>query len=137
MTASLAIRGAGALRCVEWMLGALRAIRWPQVRGAMLFGLAAWAFAALIDLNSLLQFFQTLPADLLLLGYGIDYQIKAFVLLAAIAIADRAVENADHQPDPGQQMLAEQGVAKRHDIAAHDHRDRIDDRLAAWGVRIE
>jgi len=93
MTASLAIRGAGALRCVEWMLGALRAIRWPQVRGAMLFGLAAWAFAALIDLNSLLQFFQTLPADLLLLGYGIDYQIKAFVLLAAIAIADRAVDD--------------------------------------------
>ena len=93
MTVPLAIRGAGAGRYVEWVVGALRAIRWPQVRGAMLFGLAAWAFAALIDLNPLLQFLQTLPADLLLLGYAIDYQIKAFVLLGAIAIADRAVDD--------------------------------------------
>jgi hypothetical protein len=92
VTASLAVRGTRAVRYFEWAVNALRGIRWPQVRGAMLFGLAAWAFAALINLNPLLDFLQTLPADLLLLGYASDYQIKAFALLAAIAIADRAVD---------------------------------------------
>jgi len=75
-----------------WMADALRDIRWSHARGAMLFGLVAWGFTSLINLNSLLQFLQTLPADLVLLGYAMDYQIKAFVLLAAIVIADRAVD---------------------------------------------
>ena len=88
----LEMPGARAVRWFEWAVDALRDIRGPQVRGTISFGLAAWAFTALINLNPLLQFLQTLPADLLLLGYAIDYQIKAFVLLAAIVIAGRAVD---------------------------------------------
>ena len=92
MTVSFALRTREAWRYFDWALEARRGIGWAQVRGAMLFGLAAWAFASLINVHPLLQFLQTLPADRLLLGYAIDYQIKAFVLLAAIAIADRAVD---------------------------------------------
>ena len=92
MTVSFALRNGEARRYFEWAVDALRRIGWPQVRGATLFGLAAWALASLINLHPLLQFLETLPADLLLLGYAIDYQIKAFFLLAAIVIANRAVD---------------------------------------------
>ena len=92
MNVSVAARGAGRKRYLEWAADALREVRWPQVRGTMLFGVAACAFASLINLNPLLQFLRTLPAAALLLGYAIDYQIKAFVLLAAVVIADRAVD---------------------------------------------
>lgn len=92
MNVSVAARGAGRKCYLEWAADALREVRWPQVRGTMLFGVAACAFASLINLNPLLQFLRTLPAAALLLGYAIDYQIKAFVLLAAVVIADRAVD---------------------------------------------
>ena len=93
MNAVVAMRDAGATRYAAWAAEALRGIHWPQVRGAMLFGLAAWAFTSLINLHSLRQFLEMLPADRLLPMFAIDYQIKAFVLLAAIVIADRAVDD--------------------------------------------
>jgi len=92
MNAAVAMRNARATRYANWAADALRGIRWPQVRGAMVFGLAAWAFASLINLQSLRQFLEMLPADRLLPMFAIDYQIKAFVLLVAIVIADRAVD---------------------------------------------
>jgi signal transduction histidine kinase len=88
----VAMRAAGAAHYSRWAIDALRAIRWPQVRGAILFGLAAWAFTSLINLDALLGFLQTLPAERFLPMFAIDNQIKAFVLLAAIVIADRAVD---------------------------------------------
>jgi len=71
---------------------ALRGITWPQLRGAMLFGLLALLFSVLIYLNPIIQLVQVLPWHLLLIGNVIEYQMKALVLLAAIVIADRAVD---------------------------------------------
>jgi signal transduction histidine kinase len=93
MNVVVAMRDAGATPYFKWVWDALRGIRWPQVRSAMLFGLAAWAFTSLINLDPLRQFLQMLPADRLLPMFAIDYQIKAFVLLAAIVIADRAIDD--------------------------------------------
>jgi hypothetical protein len=95
MNAIVAMRRSRATRSFEWLgwvTDALHGVRWPEVRNAMLFGLAAWAFASLIELNSLRQFLRMLPADRLLPLFAIDYQIKAFVLLAAVVIADRAID---------------------------------------------
>jgi hypothetical protein len=92
MSVSIAVRGALQKRYLERAVDALGGVRWPQVRGAMLFGVVACAFTSLININPLLQFLRTQPADLLLLGYAIDYQIKALVLLTAVVIADRAVD---------------------------------------------
>ncbi|MDQ2917871.1 MAG: histidine kinase [Pseudomonadota bacterium] len=70
----------------------LRGVRWSQVRGAMLFGLAATVFTALINWAPALQFARTMPMHLFFLGSGISDQFKALCLLAAIVVADRAVD---------------------------------------------
>ena len=71
---------------------ALSGVTRAQVRGTFLFGLGALAFTALINLVPFVQFFRAMPAHTYLLGNVIDFQIKAFVLLAAIVIAERAVD---------------------------------------------
>jgi len=75
------------------VVGALRSIRWPQVRNAILFGLGALTFSMLINLPPVLQFLSVMPPHLYLLGSVIDFQIKAFVLLLAIVVANRAVDD--------------------------------------------
>ena len=72
------------------LAGALRGIRWPQIRNTMLFGLGAMAFSLLINVSPVMQFLRVMPPHLYLLGAVVDFQIKAFVLLVAI----------DDQPDP-------------------------------------
>jgi hypothetical protein len=79
---------AGVRRAIDALSGVTRA----QIRGTVLFGLGALAFTALINLVPFVQFFRAMPAHTFLLGGVIDFQIKAFVLLAAIVIAERAVD---------------------------------------------
>ena len=71
---------------------ALRGVTRAQVRGAFLFGLGALAFTALINLVPFVQFVKAMPAHTFLLGGLVDFQIRAFVLLGAIVIAERAVD---------------------------------------------
>ena len=70
---------------------ALSGVTRAQIRGAFLFGLGALAFTALINLVPFVQFVKAMPAHMFLLGGFIDFQIRAFVLLGAIVIAERAV----------------------------------------------
>jgi hypothetical protein len=79
-------------RCLD-LVGALRSIRWPQVRNTILFGLGAVTFTLLINFAPVVQFLHVMPPHLYLLGSVIDFQIKAFVLLVAIVVADRAVDD--------------------------------------------
>ena len=79
-------------RLLRGAVEALRGVTWPQVRGAMLFGLMALMFSLLIYLSPTIQLMQLLPWHLLLIGNVIEFQIKASVLLAAIVIADHAAD---------------------------------------------
>jgi hypothetical protein len=73
---------------------ALRNLRWPQIRVAILLGLAMWVLWSLRNFPHVLYWAQTdKDFHLILLGPAIDYQIKAFVLVIAIVIADRAVDD--------------------------------------------
>ena len=79
---------AGVRRAIAAVSGVTRA----QVRGTLLFGLGAFAFTALIHLVPFIQFIRAMPAHTFLLGGVLDYQIKAFALLAAIVVAERTVD---------------------------------------------
>jgi hypothetical protein len=79
-------------RFPQGAMDALRGITRPELRGAMLFGLVACAFSMLIYLTPIAQLIQTLPWHLVLIGGVLEFQIKALVLLAAIVIANRAVD---------------------------------------------
>ena len=73
---------------------ALCSLRWPQIRVAILFGLALWVLWSLRNFPHVLYLAETdNDLHLILLGPVIDYQIKAFVLVVAIVIADRAVDD--------------------------------------------
>ncbi|MBU6485625.1 MAG: hypothetical protein KGR23_12625, partial [Betaproteobacteria bacterium] len=62
-------------------IGAVRGIRWRQLRAAMLLGLAltAWSFAVFV--RPIAQIAQNMPFGSLLLGQLIADQIKAMCLL--------------------------------------------------------
>ena len=92
MNVSVAMGGSGTRRFFGLAADALRGIRWPQVRGAILFGLGAFVFTGMISPGPVIQFAKVMPMHLLFPGWAIEFQIKAFVLLGAIVIADRAVD---------------------------------------------
>ena len=77
-----------------WVADALRNLRWPQIRVAILFGLAMSVLSILRSFPNVLYWAQyDEDSHLILLGTVIGYQIKAFVLVVAIVIADRAVDD--------------------------------------------
>jgi signal transduction histidine kinase len=92
MNVAVIVGQSGTSRFFGLAADALRGIRRSQVRGAVLFGLLATAFSHVINLHPILQFAQTMPMHLLVLGSAIADQMRAFCLLAAIVIADRAVD---------------------------------------------
>jgi|GEM_PF-1381636 len=92
MTAVNVVHRSRAKRFAELAASAFRDIRWPQVRGAMLFGLVVTIVTTLIFLDPILQIARTMPLPNLLLQAVISDQIKVFCLLAAIVVADRAVD---------------------------------------------
>ena len=80
---------------------ALCSLRWPQIRVAILFGLALWVLWSLRNFPHVLYLAETdKDLHLILLGPVIDYQIKAFVLVVAIVIADRAVDDGAQRRRP-------------------------------------
>ncbi len=77
---------------MAWFADAMRGIGWPQVRATIFFGLGSLSFTYLIEINPVLQIMKAMPAHLLVVGDVIGYQVRAFVLLAAIVIANHAVD---------------------------------------------
>jgi len=71
---------------------ALRDIGWPQIRAAILLGLMITAWNGIVFLNPILDIARSMPSGLILLQSLIANQIRAFCLIAAIVIADRAVD---------------------------------------------
>jgi len=72
--------------------GAIRDIRWPQLRAAMLLGLALTGWGFIVYLQPIVLYAQSIPFGLMLLQWAIADQAKALCLLVAIVIADRAVD---------------------------------------------
>lgn len=91
MTA-LSVEASNTGRFAALALLALRGIGWPQVRAAMLLGLAITAWNWLVWLTAIMDVSQTMPFGQQLLGSWIAYQIRALCLVLAIVIADRAVD---------------------------------------------
>lgn len=89
---TLSVEGSNADRFTAVALSALRGIGWPQVRAAMLLGLAITAWNWLVWLQAIMDVSQTMPFGQQLLGSLIAYQIRALCLVVAIVIADRAVD---------------------------------------------
>ena len=83
---------AAANRFASLAIDALRAIRWPQIRAAMLLGLALTAWSWTVFMRPIAQITKTMPFGSTLLQSVIAYQLKALCLLVAIVIADRAVD---------------------------------------------
>lgn len=73
-------------------IDALRGIRWPQIRAAMLLGLGLTAWGWTVFMQPILHMGETMPLGRMLLQSVIVDQVKASCLLAAIVIADRAVD---------------------------------------------
>ena len=71
---------------------ALREIGWPEIRAAILLGLAITVWTTIVFLQPIIDIAQTMPLGLLLLHLLIGDQIRAACLVAAIVIADRAVD---------------------------------------------
>ena len=71
---------------------AVREIGWPEIRAAILLGLAITAWTTIVFLQPIMEIAQTMPLGLLLLHMLIGDQIRAACLVAAIVIADRAVD---------------------------------------------
>lgn len=93
MNLALAADRLGVPRVRESLREALQGIRVPQVRITVLFGLATLAFVSLVNVFPVMQIAQRMPLHLMLAGSAIEFQIKAFVLLVAILMADRAVDH--------------------------------------------
>jgi hypothetical protein len=92
MSAIASAGGSRARGFAELAARALRDIRWPQVRGAMLFGLATSVTTGVVFWGPFSQLVQTMPASMLLANVLIGDQIRVLCLLAALVIADRAVD---------------------------------------------
>jgi hypothetical protein len=74
------------------VLDSLHGITWPQIRGAVWFGLGVGAFILLIEMNSVIVFARTIPWYVLISRTLVVFQLHAFCLLGALVIADRAVD---------------------------------------------
>jgi hypothetical protein len=85
-------RASGASRFATLAFDALRGTRWPQIRAAMVLGLALTAWGWTVFMQPILIMLQTMPLGRMLLQSVIDDQVKALCLLAAIVIADRAID---------------------------------------------
>ena len=88
----ITVRGVSPMsRFVSLAIDALCALRWPQIRAAMLLGLALTAWGWTVFMQPISRIAQTMPLGRLLLQVLITDQVKALCLLVAIVIADRAV----------------------------------------------
>jgi hypothetical protein len=87
-----AVEGSAVGRFLALAMPAFRAIGWPQVRAAMLLGLAITAWNWLVWLQAITDLSHTMPFGQMLLGYTIADQMRALCLVVAIVIADRAVD---------------------------------------------
>lgn len=92
MNAAVVNRAPGASRFATLAVDALRGTRWPQIRAAMILGLALTAWGWTVFMQPILIMLQTMPLGRMLLQAMIDDQVKALCLLAAIVIADRAID---------------------------------------------
>lgn len=81
-----------ASRLTSLAIDSLRALRWNQVRAAMLLGLALTAWNWVVFMRPNVFIAQSLPLGRMVLGDLIWDQLRALCLLAAIVIADRAVD---------------------------------------------
>ncbi|HLB21967.1 MAG TPA: histidine kinase, partial [Solirubrobacteraceae bacterium] len=81
-----------ASRLASLAIDALRALRWPQIRAAMLLGLALTAWSWTVFIHPIARIAQSMPLMHMMLQSLIADQVKALCLLVAIAIADRAVD---------------------------------------------
>lgn len=63
---------------------AVRGIGWPQVRAAVLLGLAITAWTFMVWLQATVDIAQTMPLGRWLLGFLIANQIRALCLMVAI-----------------------------------------------------
>ena len=97
MNIAVASAESNTSRLVSLAVEALRAVRWPQFRGAMLFGLVVTVVSTLIFMGPILNYARTMPLSMLMLGAAISDQVKALCLLAAVVIADRAVDDGAHR----------------------------------------
>ena len=81
-------------RFVAVAIDALQGIGWVQVRRAMLFGIAVTVFHVATNNSVLLTLSKFVPLTLakLILGAALSFQVKSLCLLAAIVVADRAVD---------------------------------------------
>ena len=73
-------------------IGALRTITWTNVRHTLLFGLVAATIEILIHIAPIMQFLQVYPPVLYVGGIVVGIELRALVLLAAIVVANRAVD---------------------------------------------
>jgi hypothetical protein len=87
-----ALTRAGAGPSFGLVLDSLHGITWPQIRGAVWFGLGVGAFILLIEMNSVIVFARTIPWYVLISRTLVVFQLHAFCLLGALVIADRAVD---------------------------------------------
>ena len=71
---------------------AIRSIRWPQLRLAILFGLVVSVVNGMTFIAPLMQFARRVPAELVLVNFVGADQLKALVLLVAVLAADLAVD---------------------------------------------
>jgi hypothetical protein len=88
-----AVPGASeASRFAALAIDALRAIRWPQIRAAMLLGIALTAWSWMVFIRPIAEIAQSMPLGRMILMTLITDQVKTLCLLVAIVIADRAVD---------------------------------------------
>jgi len=73
-------------------LPAVRSIGWREIRASMLLGLGVTGFYYLVSIVPIAEIARTMPLGLNLAGSVIGNQLRAFCLMVAIVIADRAVD---------------------------------------------
>jgi hypothetical protein len=92
MNATVVAEASAASRFASLAIDALRTVRWPQIRAAMLLGLALTAWTWMVFIRPSAKFAQSMPLEYFMLQTLIADQVKALCLLVAIVIADRAVD---------------------------------------------
>jgi len=90
---TLSVERSAVDRFFALALPALRSIGWPQLRAAMLLGLAITAWTWLVWLQPIMEVLRTMPIGWLWPEEVIADQIRALCLMVAIVIADRAVDD--------------------------------------------
>jgi hypothetical protein len=92
MNATVVAEASAASRFASLAIDALHTVRWPQIRAAMLLGLALTAWTWMVFIRPSAKFAQSMPLEYFMLQTLIADQVKALCLLVAIVIADRAVD---------------------------------------------